>query len=229
MELERTLTSNEVAEMIGKEHSKLMRDIRTYIGYLSEAKIGPGDFFISSSYKDRNDQERPNYLLTKLGCEMVSNKMTGPKGTQFTAKYVSRFNQMENHIKQQKLPSTTMEILELTFQAQKETNERVDTLETTIKKIEDNALITTEDKTAIDSMVRKKVYSIVKTQRLNNEGKKLLFSDLGSSIKQLFNVPHRGRIKEKDFMKAIDFISTWEPTSVTKAKIKELSLYDEAV
>lgn len=32
---------------------------------------------------------------------MVSNKLTGAKGVQFTAKYVSRFNQMEQHIKQQ--------------------------------------------------------------------------------------------------------------------------------
>jgi hypothetical protein len=32
---------------------------------------------------------------------MVSNKLTGPKGVQFTAKYVSRFNQMEKHIKEQ--------------------------------------------------------------------------------------------------------------------------------
>ncbi|MET1107723.1 Rha family transcriptional regulator [Enterococcus faecium] len=100
-QLQQTLTSNEVAEMIGKEHSKLIRDIRTYIGYLAEAKIGLGDFFIVSTYKDSNNQERPNYLLTKQGCEMVSNKLTGPKGVQFTAKYVSRFNQMEERIKQQ--------------------------------------------------------------------------------------------------------------------------------
>lgn len=35
-----TLTSMEVAEMIGKEHNKLMRDIRRYINQLGEAKIG---------------------------------------------------------------------------------------------------------------------------------------------------------------------------------------------
>lgn len=33
-QLSQTITSNEVADMIGKEHSKLIRDIRTYIGYL---------------------------------------------------------------------------------------------------------------------------------------------------------------------------------------------------
>ena len=39
------LTSIEVADMICKEHSKLMRDIRRYINQLREAKIGFSDFF----------------------------------------------------------------------------------------------------------------------------------------------------------------------------------------
>lgn len=100
-QLTQTLTSNEVAEMIGTTNGELMKSIRTYIGYLAEGEIPSGDFFIDSTYKDSNNQERPNYLLTKQGCEMVSNKLTGPKGVQFTAKYVSRFNQMEEHIKEQ--------------------------------------------------------------------------------------------------------------------------------
>ncbi|MDT2436440.1 Rha family transcriptional regulator [Enterococcus avium] len=100
-QLTQTLTSNEVAEMIGTTNGELMKSIRTYIGYLAEGKIPSGDFFIESTYRDSNNQERPNYLLTKQGCEMVSNKLTGAKGVQFTAKYVSRFNQMEQHIKEQ--------------------------------------------------------------------------------------------------------------------------------
>lgn len=92
-ELENTLTSLEVAEMVGKKHSELMKDIRRYIGYLNEGKIPPVEFFIESTYQDSKNETRPNFLLTKQGCEMVSNKLTGAKGVQFTAKYVSRFNQ----------------------------------------------------------------------------------------------------------------------------------------
>lgn len=40
-----TITSMEVAEWCGKEHSKLLRDIRNYISQLGEAKIGFSDFF----------------------------------------------------------------------------------------------------------------------------------------------------------------------------------------
>ena len=40
-----TITSMEAAEWCGKEHSKLLRDIRNYISQLGEAKIGFSDFF----------------------------------------------------------------------------------------------------------------------------------------------------------------------------------------
>lgn len=50
--LEQVLTSLEVAEMVGKDHNKLLRDIRTYVKQLAESKIGQGDFFTENTYKD---------------------------------------------------------------------------------------------------------------------------------------------------------------------------------
>lgn len=38
--IEQTLNSREVAEMVEKEHGKLMRDIRRYEKQFTEAKIG---------------------------------------------------------------------------------------------------------------------------------------------------------------------------------------------
>ena len=62
-----TITSMEVAEMVGKEHSKLLRDIRNYVSQLAEAKIGLGDFFTEATYKDANNQNRPCFQVTKKG------------------------------------------------------------------------------------------------------------------------------------------------------------------
>lgn len=90
-----TIDSREAAEMVGKGHKELLRDVRKYIGYLAESNIALGDFFLESSYYDANNQPRPCFLLTKQGCEMVANKLTGKKGILFTAKYVMKFNEME--------------------------------------------------------------------------------------------------------------------------------------
>lgn len=90
--------SREVAIAVGKDHSKLLRDIRTYCEYLNESKIGLVDFFIESNYKDNKGEERPSYLITKKGCDMIANKMTGQKGVVFTAMYVNAFHDMHEHI-----------------------------------------------------------------------------------------------------------------------------------
>lgn len=104
--LEQKLDSREVAEMVGKEHNKLLRDIRSYIEQLGESKIGHTDFFTEFTYKTEQNKTMPCYLVTKKGCEFIAHKLTGVKGTEFTAKYINRFHEMEgiiqNHIPQGK-------------------------------------------------------------------------------------------------------------------------------
>ena len=90
-----SITSLEVAEMVGKEHGKLLRDIRTYISQLGEAKIGFTDFFKESTYITEQNKTLPCFLVTKKGCEFIAHKLTGQKGTEFTARYINRFHEME--------------------------------------------------------------------------------------------------------------------------------------
>ena len=115
--------SREVAGLVGRRHDHLIRNISNYIEIMKSSnapKIGdvdesdglsfglstktaehsftPSDFFIPSTYKDSKGETRPCYLLTKKGCDMVANKMTGEKGVLFTAAYVTAFEKMREHI-----------------------------------------------------------------------------------------------------------------------------------
>ena len=100
--------SREVAKMIDRDHKHLLRDIRSYLTYLGKSNFGPADFFIESYYTDSQGKPRPHFLLTKKGCDMVANKLTGEKGVLFTASYVSKFEEMENKLKQQTLDSSQL-------------------------------------------------------------------------------------------------------------------------
>lgn len=96
-----TIDSRDVAEMTGTRHTDLVRRIRRYINdMLTDAKLRPLDFFVESSYLDKKGEERVCFLCTKQGCEMVANKMTGQKGTLFTARYVTLFNQYQEERKE---------------------------------------------------------------------------------------------------------------------------------
>ena len=92
------LTSLEVSQMVGKDHSKLLRDIRNYVSQLGEAKIGFTDFFTESTYITEQNKTMPCYLVTKKGCEFIAHKLTGQKGTEFTARYINRFHEMEHEL-----------------------------------------------------------------------------------------------------------------------------------
>lgn len=101
-----TLTTLEVAEMMETEHSRVIRklegskDRKGFIQILAEAQMGVSDYFIPSTYKDASGKENKCYEVTRLGCDFLANKSTGEKGVLFTARYVKRFYEMENQVKQ---------------------------------------------------------------------------------------------------------------------------------
>lgn len=90
-----TVTSMEVAEMVNKEHKYLMRDIRRYTKQLNEGNIAPVNFWLETTYIDAKGEERPCFNVTRKGCEFIANKLTGQKGTEFTARYVNKFHELE--------------------------------------------------------------------------------------------------------------------------------------
>ena len=111
-----TIPSYEVAEMMEREHSKVLKMLEgeTYkdgrtkvvgiIPTLRKASSRVSDYFIESTYKvEGNNKTYKCYECTKMGCELLANKMTGEKGILFTARYVAKFNAMEKAIE---LPST---------------------------------------------------------------------------------------------------------------------------
>lgn len=143
------LTSMEVAEMIGKEHKNLIRDIRRYTSQFNQLKIEPTDFFIESTYQSEQGKTLPCYQVTKKGCEFIAHKRTGVKGTAFTAKYINRFHEMETELAAPGLAGEKAEKLLTAIQMQNDLiqkqigligsmNERIAKLEQGRETISDN-------------------------------------------------------------------------------------------
>ena len=93
--------SREVAEVIERKHCDLLRTIKSYCEVLNESKIALVDFFVSTEYKDSKGETRPCYLITKKGCDMIANKLTGRKGILFTAAYALAFEKMKEQLEAQ--------------------------------------------------------------------------------------------------------------------------------
>lgn len=94
------LDSRLVAELSGKGHNDLLKDLRQYNTYLQRGKIPATDFWVEDTYKGRNGKTLPCYQISKKGCEFIQHKMTGQKGAIFTAKYINAFHDMGERLQQ---------------------------------------------------------------------------------------------------------------------------------
>lgn len=114
-----TITTLEVAEMMEVPHKDILKklegskDRKGYMEILTERQMSPSDYFSLSSYKDASGKENKCYAVTKLGCDFLANKSTGEKGVLFTARYVKRFYEMENQVKQTPLTDRPGEVARL--------------------------------------------------------------------------------------------------------------------
>lgn len=195
------IDSREVAEMVGKQHNDLLKDIRRYVQQLGEGKISHTDFFTESQYTDKSNRQKPCYLVTKKGCEFIAHKLTGVKGTEFTAKYINRFHEMEDVIQTQ-LPSGNNLIALAVIEAQKMLEQKDKQIEEMTPKAEFFDAVA-DSKTAISMNEVAKVLSI------KGYGRNNLFEFLrNEGILDRFNVPYQRyvdcgwfRVIEQKYMK----------------------------
>lgn len=205
--------SRQVADMIGKEHKELMRSIRQYTGILTSANFRSLDFFIPSYYEDAKKEQRPCFYLTKKGCDMVANKMTGEKGVLFTAAYVSRFEEMERAIQQPK-PLSEIEQLKASMRLSLETSEVVEALKGEFKelksKVDNQITLDYEEQRRLQKLISSKVYE----HATSDNHKRLLYPELYREIKDRFGVSSYKDVKRHELQKAIKYVESWIPKKI---------------
>lgn len=128
-EITMTVSSREVAEMMEVRHDNLMNKIEKHNQILSDVtdlNFKVSDLWQLSSYKDSTGRTLKEYQVTKKGCEFLAHKTTGEKGDLFTIRYMNKFEEMEQYIKeqQQRVPTTYKEALQQLL-AQVEENEKL--------------------------------------------------------------------------------------------------------
>lgn len=97
------MTSLEIAEVTGKQHAHVMRDIRNLLSQgVAESNFGLG------SYTDANGQERPLFNLTPKGCLILASGYDAV----LREKIIDRLEYLENEKKAIQTPQTYLEALE---------------------------------------------------------------------------------------------------------------------
>ncbi len=87
-----TMSSREIAELCGKRHDHVMRDIKKMLEELNAPKFGVVDF--SGYYLDSKGESRPCYNLPKRECLILVSGYS----TALRAKIIDRWQELEKQV-----------------------------------------------------------------------------------------------------------------------------------
>lgn len=224
--LTRNIPSTEVAEMVGRDHNEVLKDIRRIINQLGEGNL-PQSYFIESTYTNTQNKELPCFLLTKKGCELYGTRMTGEKGTQFAVQYIERFNEMEEQvINQTNLPQDP---ITLALEAALETRKTVQTIQTEVKEVKadieelrDNLHITSSQAKVIRKKVAEIVYEALGGKESNayKHLNKKLFSACWGEFKDYFDINEFRDLPKNKFEDGMKFLFMWQPRTEMRLEIE---------
>ena len=85
------VTSLDIAETFGKEHKRVLQDIRD----LECSEDFRQHNFVQSSYVNSQNKKQPMYYVTRDGFTLLAMGYTGEKAMKFKEGYIRQFNAME--------------------------------------------------------------------------------------------------------------------------------------
>ncbi|AUS03725.1 antirepressor [Paenibacillus phage Honeybear] len=119
-----------VAEVFGKEHDKVLRDIRE-LDCSEEFSLAN---FGESTYTNERGRTYPKYIITQDGFSFLVMGYTGKEAAKFKEMYITEFNRMREKLT--KPPQTQLEILQASIGQLVEQERRLTAVE---KRLDDTA------------------------------------------------------------------------------------------
>lgn len=205
-------TSLKVAEVFGKNHRDVMRNIE---GLRKNAQAE--QMFVKSTYiHPQNHQEFPMFYMNRDGFTLLAMGFNGSKAMGFKLKYIEAFNAMEAAINNMR----PIDKLRLMFEVQDDHEKRLTSLE-------QNQSLNPGEYGYIGKLVSKKVAEYLAThdvnhgQPANKDQKKSLFKDINGEVKKATGVSTRTALKERHFKQAERCILAWTPSTATKLQLED--------
>ncbi len=215
--------SREVAEKVEKDHKNLLRDINKYITVLDSSNLSSHNFFIKSTYVNVQNKIQPCYLLTRKGCDMVANKMTGEKGILFTAEYVTKFEEMEKGINNKPIALTPMEQLKLQYEVLDDHETRVSKIENALESMEITPLQRKEIQRAKSSKIIKLLNGKKSEAYLDKSFRARVYSEINREYQNYFEINSYEYTPKNRFNEALEFIEEYSLSTELKMELKKIN------
>lgn len=222
-------TSLRVAEVFSKAHRDVLKAIRN----LTAQNCAVGNMFDEGTYINKQGHEQPMYYMNRDGFSLLVMGFTGEAALQFKLKYIEAFNKMDEFIKEQSLPQTPEEQLQLTMKVANrlvgrvgKVEKRVDKAEKDLEYIKDTAEVDEQERYQLLQERTARVMKACGGQDSNyyrEKKAKKVYAEFGRDFKKAFQIPRYDCLKKKLFDEAIDFTKKWYPSFVLQREIQNVN------
>lgn len=193
-----------VAEVFGKEHKHVIRDIEVQIQKLDEA--GQQEFsrtnFGLSNYTNDRGRTYTKINLKEDGFAIVAMAYTTPEVMKMKVKFLQEFRRMKEDL--QKRTMSPLQMIHTMTSEMMKHGERLNLLET---KVEEQITIDHGEQRRVQKAIASRVYEEASNKTRRSE----LFAELYREIRDRFGVASYRDLKRKDLQLAIRYIEGWIP------------------
>lgn len=203
-----------MAQMFGKEHKNVMRDIEVQLEKLHEAheaEWGQLNFEHTQYQHYQNKQWYPKFNLTEDAFAIVAMSYITPEAMKMKIKFLQEFKRIKEHIqKLQQQPKSVEDAIIHSMTELKQIKSRQDYTEEEMNKMKllvDNELwLTEQNKGAVQRKVKQRVFEL-KNEGYNNAS----YQGIYGALKRHFGVAKYDKIPKKYYQNAMRFIAGWYP------------------
>ncbi len=167
------------------------------------------------------------YILSERGYAKLLKILEDDKAWEIYDELVDNYFNMRQA--QSKLPTNPMEVLELTFAAQKQANEKLDKVDNRVTDLEENVNIDQGDYSYLTRRINKAVFQELEIKRFSKHKKQvdLFYKDINKGIHEITGVKTRSKLKQKQFDAVDSFITNWKPSTATITLAEQIELAGE--
>ena len=164
------------------------------------------------------------YLLSERGYAKLLKILEDDAAWEIYDELVDSYFAMREQVK---IPRTSRDLAKLALAANEETNQRLDAIEEKVSDLKENQPLPQGEYSIVSSRINKRVYEVAEAYSINRSDRKtigLLYKDINSGVKRIANVGARTQLRTKHYEMVMDFINSWEPSSVTKFELRQIKM-----
>lgn len=201
-----------VAEMFGKDHNNVLKDIRKQKDYAGE-EFGRVNFY-QSSYVNSQNKEMPKFDLTEDAFTLVVMSYNTKEAVQMKIKFIGEFKRIKEELTKPKVLSHKEQLI-ASMKLSIETSEELSIVKTEVdelkKKMSEYITLGHGEQQVLHHEIKRRVEGYASAHGIVDKEKRQLYSQIHSHLRRAFASPSYRVVKKTDFEDAMSWVKAWRP------------------